>query len=93
MNFNRCAICKLKAYIQCEQCFDKQIYFCSRGHLFIHKNKFHRALSANTSKPQLNHQHEYYMNQNNNNMNINKNNQPIDIKKLVEHLQLMKRIF
>ena len=54
MNFNQCAICKLKAYIQCEQCLDKQIFFCSRGHLFIHKNKYHRALSANVSKRQIN---------------------------------------
>ena len=84
MNFNQCAICKLKAYIQCEQCLDKQIFFCSRGHLFIHKNKYHRALSANVSKRQINQQQEYNINQNNNNY-YNKNNQPIDIKKLYDH--------
>lgn len=90
MNFNQCAICKLKAYIQCEQCLDKQIFFCSRGHLFIHKNKYHRALSANVSKRQINQQQEYNINQNNNKY-YNNNNPPIDIKKLYDHLQTMKK--
>ena len=45
MEVRKCNVCKLRANIKCDQC-PEPIYFCSRGHLYTHKMKYHRALSA-----------------------------------------------
>ncbi len=40
MEKNTCNICKIRAYIQCDQC-KSPLFFCSRGHLSSHKIKIH----------------------------------------------------
>lgn len=45
MEAKKCNICKIRAYIKCDQC-EQPIFFCSRGHLYSHKMKYHRAISS-----------------------------------------------
>ncbi len=40
-NFNKCKICKIRGYIECNLC-DNQVFFCSRGHLHTHQQKYHK---------------------------------------------------
>ena len=45
-NFNKCNICKIRGYIECNLC-ENQIFFCSRGHLHTHQLKFHKNNMSN----------------------------------------------
>ncbi len=40
MDKNNCNICRIRAYITCDEC-KNLTYFCSRGHLNAHKLKIH----------------------------------------------------
>jgi hypothetical protein len=89
---NTCTICKVKAYIQCDEC-QHPVFFCSRGHLHSHKIKIHKN-------------DKYTSNQNSHTVSISKNEShisskqtktqlvekeaEIDLRKLFEHLQLLK---
>lgn len=78
MDINKCAVCKIRAYIKCEQC---PLYFCSRGHLYTHKMKNHRALSASGARGTPG------------NLQYQPQSQPtqVDMRKLFEHLQNTKK--
>lgn len=84
-NTNICNICKIRAYIRCDQC-SEPFYFCSRGHLFTHKTKYHRASSA--SNLQVNSQREL---PSQTKVSNQPQQPPIDTKKLFEHLQSMRQ--
>ena len=61
METKKCNICKIRAYIKCEQC-PNPVYFCSRGHLYSHKIKNHRALSATKRQVHNNEMSNYIEN-------------------------------
>jgi hypothetical protein len=86
MEKHTCNICKIRAYIICDQC-EKATYFCSRGHLHSHKLKSHsniiqKQVSSVSQSPIRNNRQEQHENNDNGN---------IDLRKLFEHLQNMKK--
>lgn len=88
-NINTCNICKIRAYIKCEQCTEP-FYFCSRGHLYTHKTKFHRASSA--SNLHVNTQKEIpFQSKMSTRHHQQQQQPPVDMKKLFEHLQSMRQ--
>jgi hypothetical protein len=74
-NKNTCAICKIRAYIQCDLC-ETSFYFCSRGHLNTHKLRNHRLNKEEKSS---------------NNKTSSGNNSEFDLRKLFELIQTYKR--
>ena len=102
-NIKKCGICKIRGTIKCEQC-PNPTFFCSRGHLFTHKNKYHRAMSANAINrkvPQM--QSPNYVNSqysqilprspSTSSTQVQKefSNQNVDMRQLFEHLQNTKK--
>ena len=88
METKKCNICKIRAYIKCEQC-SIPTYFCSRGHLYSHKMKTHRAMSANNlSKPRAPQQGQGYISPQS---QIPSQPPQVDMRKLYEHLQNTKK--
>jgi hypothetical protein len=80
----KCLICKVNGYIQCEQCYNPS-FFCSKEHLIMHKQKMHRANSvSNNNKIRNNFDNNINTNSKNN------NNQP-DIKQLYEYQNSLKK--
>jgi hypothetical protein len=76
-NKNTCAICKIRAYIQCDLC-EKTLYFCSRGHLSTHKIRTHRPNNEKEDKNSKDHN------------NSNKYSE-YDLRKLFELIQTYKK--
>ncbi len=83
MDKNQCKICKLRAYILCDQC---DSYFCSRGHLHSHKIKEHKFVRSNSNSKysSINNEKSDKLKKENTNEN------DIDLRKLYEHLQNLK---
>ena len=80
----KCLICKVNGYIQCEQCYNPS-FFCSKEHLIMHKQKMHRANSvSNNNKIRNNYDNNI------NNNSKNNNNQP-DFKQLYEYQNSLKK--
>ena len=86
METKKCNICKIRAYIKCEQC-SAPTYFCSRGHLYSHKMKCHRAMSANHLKKTTSPQQQGYIAP----QQPTPQSQQVDMRKLFEHLQSTKK--
>ena len=86
METKKCNICKIRAYIKCEQC-STPTYFCSRGHLYSHKMKCHRAMSANHLKKTTSPQQQGYIAP----QQPTPQSQQVDMRKLFEHLQSTKK--
>ena len=79
-----CLICKGNGYIQCEQCYNPS-FFCSKEHLMIHKQKIHRANSV-SNNTKLRNNFENNLNNDNNN-----NNNQLDLRKLYEYQNIVKK--
>lgn len=76
-----CLICRGNGYIQCEQCY-KPSFFCSKEHLMMHKQKLHRSNSVSNN---LKINQNFKKNQNEN------NNIPVDLRKLYEYQNNLKK--
>ena len=80
-NNKNCLICKGNGFIKCVQCHTPS-FFCSKEHLIMHKQKFHRSNSvSNNLKTKSNLQ----SNQNEN------NNNPQDLRKVYEFQNNLKK--
>lgn len=87
---NKCNICKIRAYIECDQC-DSPVFFCSRGHLHSHKIKVH---NFHMTRSNSNSAFNTIKTRNQNEISFSnrsqiKEQQP-DLRKLFEHLQSLK---
>ena len=86
MDKNTCNICRIRAYIQCDQC-DQPTYFCSRGHLYSHKMKIHKSITRNnsiTNMPNFNKSPHP-------SPSLREDSQPqVDMRKLFEYIHTMK---
>ena len=84
-NKNNCNICKIRAYITCDDCQgnNKSTYFCSKLHLNMHIRKIHDPNNNNNNLEQKPEKSKKIIE------NINPNPQ-IDIRKLFENLQKLK---
>ncbi len=88
-NKNNCNICKIRAYITCDECLknNKSTYFCSKLHLNMHFRKLHDS-NPNTSI------HDNKIQEKNRKSTENLTNNPnppqVDIRKLFENLQKLK---
>lgn len=90
---NICSICKIKAYLTCEECQknNKCVYLCGQIHLNLHRKKFHIGEnSVNASN--IDNRSVDKMRKNSDNIPPSQNQQPpqIDIRKLFENLQKNK---
>lgn len=88
---NTCNICKIKAYIACDQC-EAQVFFCSRGHLHSHKIKYHKFNRSDSNFSTLTNEKEEksnYISKTPNKYEKIEDDQ-LDLRKLFEHLQNLK---
>ena len=85
-NKNNCNICKIRAYITCDECqkTNKSTYFCSKLHLNMHIRKTHENNNNNVITLEKSQEKIKKTNE-----NIAQNPQ-IDIRKLFETLQKLK---
>jgi hypothetical protein len=88
---NNCSICKIKAYLTCEECQrnEKSTYLCGQIHLNMHKKKFHSGDSSNNISIIDQKSKEKMRKISDNNLLQNQPPQ-IDIRKLFENLQKIK---
>jgi len=70
-NYNKCHICKIRGYIECNLC-ENPLFFCSRGHLHTHQQKFHKEKKNNNFNNDGTNNHS--------NKNQGKYSEDIDIK-------------
>ena len=90
-NKNNCNVCKIRAYITCEECqrTNKSTYFCSKLHLNMHIRKVHESGSNNISV--VDNKSQEKIRKTNENVSVHNPNPPqIDIRKLFENLQKLK---
>ena len=87
-NKNNCNICKIRAYITCEECqrSNRSTYFCSKLHLNMHIRKIHDN-SHNNNVQVVEQKSQEKIKKTNENVN---QNPQIDIRKLFENLQNLK---
>lgn len=88
MDKNNCNICKIRAYIECDQCEDS-IYLCSRAHLQSHKIKYHNSNKTTLNISLVNTGNKQQLGENNTHT-INRESQ-IDMRKLFEYIQTLKK--
>lgn len=83
----KCLICKENGYILCEQCYNP-CYFCSKGHLMLHKQKMHRSNSVSNNNFKI--RNNFGNKQNQNIININNSNDNPDMRKIFEYQNSLK---
>ena len=98
-NFNKCNICKIRGYIECNLCENK-VFFCSRGHLHTHQLKYHkdkkpniediRSIQNSNFKNNINLTQKSTDKNIENNKNSKNNFDNLDPRKTFEQLQLAK---